>query len=149
MEKVAEYRVIYGDTDRMGVVYYGNFLRLFEIARAELIRRRGRPYRLVEDEDGVMLPVVEARVRYRTPARYDDLLALHIAVGKVGGATVAFSYEVRRADDGVLLAEGETLHATVDRQGRPRRMPAQLRALMVEPTGSATAASTATVTRTE
>ena len=73
-----EIRVIYGDTDQMGVVYYANYLRYFEAARNEFIRAKGLRYRDFEVQHGLLLPVAEAHVSYRTPARYDDLLAVEI-----------------------------------------------------------------------
>src|SRR5438105_3963445 len=98
-------RVRYADTDQMGVVYYANYLRYFEVARAEWLREGGLPYRAVEEE-GAMLPVIEAHVRYLAPARYDDLLAIDCGPSEVRHASARFAYEVRR--DGRLLAEGWT-----------------------------------------
>src|SRR5678815_4837158 len=83
LRDVARYRVIYGDTDQMGVVYYGNYLRFFEIARNEFLRQAGARYHAFEQEHRLMLPVVEARVRYRRPARYDDELAIYAAITEV------------------------------------------------------------------
>jgi acyl-CoA thioester hydrolase len=121
-------RVRYADTDQMGFVYYANFLRYFEVARAEWLRSGGLPYSSVESE-GALLPVVEAHVRYLAPARYDDLLAIDCGPASVRAASARFTYEVRRGDQ--LLVEGYTTHACIDRNGRPRRFPAPLRALLV------------------
>lgn len=120
-------RVRYGDTDQMGVVYYANYLRFFEVARGEWLRARGVVYKDLETE-GALLPVVDAHVRYRAPARYDDLLHLACWPSHVGGASATFAYEVRR--DGAVLAEGTTVHACIDAQGRVRRFPDRLRALL-------------------
>jgi acyl-CoA thioester hydrolase len=117
-------RVIYGDTDQMGVVYYANYLRFFEAARNEFIRAKGLRYRDFEREFGLMLPVVDASVKYKQPARYDDLLTVEIALAEVRRASARFEYRVVR--DGVLLATGHTVHACVDLEGRVQRMPKDL-----------------------
>jgi acyl-CoA thioester hydrolase len=123
MERV-EIRVIYGDTDQMGVVYYANYLRFFEAARNEFIRAKGLRYRDFERDYQLMLPVVEAGVEYRRPARYDDLLTVEIALAEARRATARFCYRVLREEE--LLATGHTVHACVDPEGRVRRMPAEL-----------------------
>src|SRR6185436_21096087 len=76
-------RVIYGDTDQMGFVYYANYLRFFEAGRNEYLRAKGAPYREVEAELGIRLPVVEATVHYKAPARYDDLLVVETELAQV------------------------------------------------------------------
>ncbi len=118
-------RVIYGDTDRMGVVYYANYLRFFEAGRNEFIRAKGMRYRDFEERHRLLLPVVEAGVSYRQPARYDDLVAVETSITEVRRASARFGYRLVR-DDGVLLATGHTVHACVDVDGRPRRMPEEL-----------------------
>ncbi len=125
MEHVAEVRVLYVDTDQMGVVNNVHYLRWFEIGRAEWIRMRGRAYRDLE-ADGVFLPVVESYVRYRSPARYDDVVTIAAGPRAATAATVTFGYMLYRKDDGRLLAEGWTRHAAADRQGRVRRFPSEL-----------------------
>lgn len=127
LREVARLRVIYGDTDQMGVVYYANYLRYFETARNEHLRGEGMPYREIEEREGLKLPVVEAHVDYRRPARYDDELSILAAITEAGGATVRFVYEIRRLPDGELLASGHTSHACVDRSGRAVRVPRSLR----------------------
>ncbi|MBI5015450.1 MAG: acyl-CoA thioesterase [Deltaproteobacteria bacterium] len=117
-------RVIYGDTDTMGVVYYANYLRFFEVGRNEYMRARGLPYREVEAR-GFALPVTEARCRYLKPARYDDLLAVETRVTRVKGARVVFSYALRN-EAGDLLADGHTEHAALGPTGRPGRLPAEI-----------------------
>ncbi|HUK67048.1 MAG TPA: thioesterase family protein [Anaeromyxobacteraceae bacterium] len=117
-------RVIYGDTDQMGVVYYANYLRYFEAGRNEFIRAKGVTYREFEDEHGLALPVVEVAVRYRQPARYDDLLSVEVALSEIRRASARFEYRVTRAGD--LIATGHTIHACVDGGGRARRMPENL-----------------------
>jgi acyl-CoA thioester hydrolase len=119
-----ELRVIYGDTDQMGVVYYANYLRFFEASRNEFIRAKGLRYRDFEVEYGLRLPVVEAHVSYKQPARYDDLLAVEASLAEVRRASARFEYRLVR--DGELLATGHTVHACVDLAGRVKRMPPEL-----------------------
>ena len=90
---VATVRVIYGDTDNMGVAYYANYLRWFEVGRNEFLRARGATYREVETR-GLILPVAEANVRYLKSAVYDDVLEIHTSVGEVGRVKLEFVYEV-------------------------------------------------------
>ncbi|WP_297056900.1 thioesterase family protein [Thermosulfurimonas sp.] len=116
-----EYRVIYGDTDTGGVMYYANYLRLFEIGRTELLRRQGLTYRDLEEQRGLILPVAEAHIRYRAPARYDDLLEIHTRISEVRPHRVRFDYRILR--QGRLLAEGYTVHAPVSREGRLQKFP--------------------------
>ena len=117
-------RVIYGDTDQMGVVYYANYLRYFEAGRSEFIRAKGLRYRDFEEQFGLLLPVAEAAVSYRAPARYDDLLDLEVRLGEVRRASARFDYRLLR--EGTLLATGHTVHACVDAGGRLQRLPAAL-----------------------
>jgi len=121
-------RVIYGDCDPMGVVYYANYLRYFEVGRGELMRALGRTYRQVE-EGGLLLPVTEASCRYRSPARYDDLLHLETRVTRAQGARVCFAYTLTRGA-GAVLVTGATEHAVVNAEGRPTRLPDDLRLLL-------------------
>lgn len=133
LPRVACVRVIYGDTDQMGMVYYGNYLRYFEIARTEFLRGIGARYRTFEETHGLRLPVVEAGVRYRRPARYDDELALYAAVVETGRASARFAYEIRRLMeggeeiDGEPLVLGHTVHACIDAAGKLTRLPEALR----------------------
>jgi acyl-CoA thioester hydrolase len=119
-----EIRVIYGDTDQMGVVYYGNYLRFFEAARSDFLRERSTRWRDVESTHGIYLPVVEAKVNYKRPAFYDDMLVIETMLAELGRASLRFEYRVLRGDD--LLATGHTVHACVDKQGDIREFPAAL-----------------------
>ena len=125
-----EQRVIFGDTDQMGVVYYGNYMRYFEGSRAAFLRSFGRSHADL-DAWGVALPVVEAHCRYRLPARYEDLLAIEVVIGEVRGASLRFDYVVRRGGD--ALADGWTRHAVIGPDGRPRAMPAEFKAMVTSP----------------
>jgi len=111
----------------MGVAYHAHYLVWFELGRTELMRELGFPYGEVEDGRGILFPVVRVGADYRVSARYDELLDLRTRLAAVGASRVRFEYRlVRRADD-VLLATGFTEHATVGRDGRPVRLPADLR----------------------
>ena len=107
-----EYRVPYADTDQMGVVYYGNYLTLFERARNELMRSIGYTYRQCEEE-GWMLPVVHAEGDYRAPARYDDLLEVTAYVKEQRGIRIEIACEVRRKGESAVLVSGFTRHCFV------------------------------------
>lgn len=119
-----ELRVIYGDTDQMGVVYYANYLRFMEAGRNEFIRAHGLRYRDFEERFHLRLPVVEAQVSYRVPARYDDLLTVETSLSEARRASARFGYRIVRGDE--VVATGHTVHACVDVEGRVRRMPAEL-----------------------
>jgi acyl-CoA thioester hydrolase len=125
-------RVIYGDTDQMGVVYYANYLRWFEASRGHFIRERGGSYREFEAL-GYALPVAEAYVKYRRPAKYDDVIEVTPTLAEVGHASMKFTYRVTRGAD--LLAEGWTLHACIDRNGRPARFPEEVKRLLGDAAG--------------
>jgi len=131
-------RVIYGDSDQMGVVYYANYLRFFEAGRNEFIRAKGLRYRDFEERHGLVLPVVEASIRYLSPARYDDLVTIEVSLEEARRASARFGYRVMREAE--LLATGHTVHACVDREGRVKRMPAELVAALTagEPAAAAT-----------
>jgi acyl-CoA thioester hydrolase len=117
---VATIRVIYGDTDMMGVAYYGNYLRWFEVGRNELIRARGMTYRQFEDR-GLILPVVEASVKYWKSALYDDVLEIHTTVSELSRVRMGFEYVIRRGED--RIATGATVHACLSKAGKPSRIP--------------------------
>lgn len=130
MEKnTASYRVIYGDTDQMGVVYYANYLRWFEMGRTELLRQVGLPYTLVE-EKGLRFPVVEISCRYHAPARYDDTILVETTLTEVGRATIVFHYRILRQGDNLTVASGWTKHACVDQEGKLTKIPAAMETLL-------------------
>jgi len=118
------YRVIYGDVDAMGIVYYANYFRLFERGRGHLIRSLGLPYRQIE-EQGFALPVTEAYCHYHASAAYDELLALRTEITGIRRASLRFDYEVFRDGEEHLkpLATGHTVHACVNRDNRIVRVP--------------------------
>jgi len=113
MDKIVmEYRVPYADTDQMGVVYYGNYLTLFERSRNELMRACGYTYKKCEEE-GWMLPVIHAEVNYHSPARYDDLLEVTAFVQSQKGVRLEIACEVRRKGEDRVLVDGFTRHCFV------------------------------------
>lgn len=122
-------RVRYAETDQMGIVYHANYFVWFEVARTDLLRNAGWTYRDMEAE-GFSLPVIEARCQYHQPAKYDDDLVIHVHGALLSPARVKFEYEAVRASDTVVLASGHTVHAMVDRSGRPCRLPERVRKLL-------------------
>jgi acyl-CoA thioester hydrolase len=123
---VSAVRVRYAETDRMGVVYYANYLVWFEVARTDLLRSLGWSYREMEAA-GVSLPVIEAHCEYRRPARYDDELELHTRGRLMSPVRMEFFYEVRQRLDQSVVATGHTRHAAIGTDGRPCRLPARIR----------------------
>jgi acyl-CoA thioester hydrolase len=107
-------RVRYAETDQMGVVYHSNHFIWFEVGRVELLRQMGFSYRDMEDRDNRFIAVAEAKCRYRAPVRYDEEVLVRTQLLGVRDSLVHFSYELRRAADGALLAEGETTHIVTD-----------------------------------
>jgi acyl-CoA thioester hydrolase len=122
---ITSYRVIYGDTDQMGVVYYANYLRWFERGRSEFLRQIGLPYSAIEQQ-GFNFPVIEVTCRYAQSARYDDVIRIQTELTQLGRAGLSFQYRIMREADGCLLATGATRHASVDKSGRITRIPQAL-----------------------
>ena len=128
LEHTVTARVRYGETDQMGVVYHANYLSFFEVARTELIRLRGVAYSALE-EGGLRLMVTEAAMQYHSPGRYDDVLAITTRLAESGPARVRFDYEVRREGEEEVLVSGHTVLASIGEDGRPCRLPPELREL--------------------
>lgn len=122
-------RVRYAETDKMGVVYYAHYLVWFEIGRTEWLRETGWTYRSMEDE-GLGLPVIEAHCEYKNSARYDDDLEIRTRARLVSAVRIGFDYEIIRRTDSQLIASGYTVHVTLDRSGRPVRLPSRVRELL-------------------
>ena len=123
---VSTLRVRYAETDKMGVVYYANYLVWFEVARADLLRSLGWSYREMEIA-GISLPVIEAHCHYLRPARYDDEIDVKTEGRMLSPVRMEFDYQVVRSQDGTIAAEGKTVHAALDASGRPCRLPARVR----------------------
>ena len=138
------FRARYGETDQMGVVYHANYVNWFEIGRTELIREMGYPYRQIE-RLGLYLPVVDLTMKFRQPARYDDVIEVFTRIVEFSNATIRFESQVRRADrvpdtvpagsdapvgagradvepEGELLVSGTTRHVWLNRQWKPVRL---------------------------
>jgi acyl-CoA thioester hydrolase len=125
------YRVIYGDTDRMGVAYHANYLRWFEIGRAELFRSLGMTYKSIE-ERGYFLPVAEVNCKFISSAQYDDLILIETSVDDGVRGGIKFNYRILRSTDETELVRGFTRHAFMDRKGRVVRPPSFVTDLLRE-----------------
>jgi acyl-CoA thioester hydrolase len=123
--------VRYAETDKMGVVYYANYLVWFEIGRTDWLRQCGWSYRDMEG-DGFSLPVVESHCVYRQPARYDDEIDVCTRGTLLSPVRVRFDYQLMRAADQTSLAIGHTVHASLSPEGRPRRLPEPVQGFFVQ-----------------
>ena len=123
----AQITVRYAQTDMMGIVYHANYLPWFEVARTQLLREQGFPYRQLET-DGYRLPVLEVAAKYRRPALYDDTLTIVATLREKPLLRIRIDYGVFRGDE--LLATGQSAHAFCDLTGRPTRPPAAFVARM-------------------
>jgi acyl-CoA thioester hydrolase len=126
---ISRVRVRYAETDQMGVVYYANYFVWFEVGRTDWLRETGWSYRDMET-DGYSLPVIDAQCSYKGPAKYDDELEVHTAGALMSPVRIQFTYRVVRPADNAVLATGTTVHATLDRSGRPCRLPDRVKALL-------------------
>lgn len=127
MPTQAQFRVLYADTDAMGIAYYGNYLKWFEIGRSEWFRKSGTCYRELE-KAGVHLPVVEAHCSYKRSAFYDDVLTIRTSFSFAGPARLKFEYDILRGDE--LIAKGYTVHACMNGEHKVRKPPEFLRQLL-------------------
>lgn len=125
----ARTRVIYGDTDQMGVVYYANYFRYFELSRSEFFRSLGGSYVELEKQ-GFGLPVVEANARYRSPAKYDDVILIEVKLAELKRASMRFEYVVRREANRDELVSGHTVHACIGPGGKPTGLPPEVMRLL-------------------
>ena len=116
-------RVRYAETDQMGVVYHANHFIWFEVGRVELLRQFGFNYKDMEREDDCFIAVVDARCRYKAPVHYDDEVIVRTHLKHVREKVIRFGYELRSADTGEMLAEGETTHIVADSGMKPRVLP--------------------------
>ena len=129
LTSVSRVRVRYAETDKMGVVYYSNYLVWFEVARTDWLRDNGWTYRSME-ADGYSLPVIEAHCEYKAGARYDDEIEIKTTARLLSPVRLAFDYAASRQADGTVIASGYTIHASLDRSGRPARLPARVKELL-------------------
>ncbi len=119
-----QFRVRYAETDAMGIVHHSRYLPWLEMGRTELLRAHGYTYREMETT-GVLLAVIEANLRYRAPAAYDEPILLYTWLAEFGRVRVRFAYQVLNEASGRLLVEAYTLHAFIGRDGRPIRVTQQ------------------------
>ena len=120
-----EYRVTYADTDPFDVVYYGNYFDFFERGRTELFRELGLTYREIS-HGGIFLPVSETHCKYVKSATYDDLLLIETSIAYLKRASIRFDYKIYRKGSKTLIAEGYTVHAFVNREGKIKRAPGEV-----------------------
>jgi acyl-CoA thioester hydrolase len=125
-------RVRYAETDQMGVVYHSNYFIWFEVGRVEFMRQLGFTYREMEQEDGCFIAVVDARCRYKAPARYDEEIKIRTHLKNLRESVIHFGYEAVRARDGTVLAEGETTHIVIDSSMNRRAIPERYMAVFKE-----------------
>jgi acyl-CoA thioester hydrolase len=128
-------RVRYAETDQMGVVYHANHFVWFEVGRVELLRQLGFSYRDMEQTDHCFIAVVDARCRYKAPARYDDEVIVRTHLKNVRESLVHFGYELVRVGDGAILAEGETTHIVTDSEMKVCPIPEKYLKVFREATG--------------
>ena len=117
-----KYRVIYGDTDNMGVAYHANYLRWFEMGRAEMFRSLGLPYKAIEAR-GIFLPVSEVHCKFKAPAQYDDVIIIEASLDAGVKGSIKFDYRIFAEDGEKELATGYTKHACLNSDGRVIRPP--------------------------
>jgi len=128
---IINFRVRYAETDQMGVVYYSNYLVWFEMARTEFFRSLGLDYAKMEKEKNIFLPVVESYCRYRSPLKYDDMVAVEVWIKEMGSSRLTFEYEVKRGAEAVTT--GYTKHAFIDKNRKPLPIPDDVRELLEDP----------------
>jgi len=116
-------RVRYAETDQMGVAYHSNHLIWFEVGRVEFMRQLGFSYRDMEREEGRFIAVAEVTCRYRAPVRYDEEVVVRTRLKHVRKSVIVFSYELLRAEDRSLVAEGETAHVVTDSEMKKAALP--------------------------
>ncbi len=116
-------RVRYAETDQMGIVYHANHFIWFEVGRVELLRQFGLSYKDMEREDDCFIAVVDAQCRYKASVHYDDEVVVRTYLKHVREKVIRFGYELRRAETGDLLAEGETTHIVANSKMKPRVLP--------------------------
>ena len=125
-----EVRVRYAETDQMGVAYYSNYLVWFEVGRSAYCRERGFSYAAMEARTQAYLAVVEARCRYHSPARYDEVLRIRTSIESLRKRALNFQYEIIKKNSGTLVATGNTTHIVLDENGKPKTLPGEYASLL-------------------
>ena len=118
-------RVRYADTDKMQFVYNGKYLEYFEVGRTEILRNNGLPYSELE-KAGYQLPLIEAGLKYKNPAHYDDVLLVKASIKELYSAKVHIEYEVKRESDNALVATGFTTHMFIRIENKKPIKPPQI-----------------------
>jgi acyl-CoA thioester hydrolase len=116
------YRVLYGDTDAMGIVYNGNYFRLFEQGRGEYLRAKGCDYASIEAR-GIRTLITEGMARYYHPFRYDDYMRIETWVTQIKKASFRFEYRLFRDPEDIVMVAGHTLHAVLNPEGKVVKLP--------------------------
>ena len=124
-----EHRIIYADTDHFGVVYYARYLEWFETGRTEILRENGITYAELEKK-GCFAPVVEVKVNYKAPAKYDNIIVLETEITKIRNISIRFDYKVFNKADMKLLAEGYTVNVFINKDMKPIKVPEEIRKLV-------------------
>lgn len=124
-----EHRIRYADTDHFGVVYYARYLEWFEIGRTEILRKNGITYAELEKK-GYFAPVVEVKINYKAPAKYDEIILLETEIAKIGSSSIRFNYKVFRKEDMKLLAEGYTVNVFINKAMKPVQVPDKIKKLV-------------------
>lgn len=119
------YRVTYADCTLGNHVYYARYLHLLEFARSEFFRSLDHPLLALQGRE-ILFPVIEVRLRYKTPARYDDMLEIELTPVLVERVRLNFAGRITRPADGKLILEGETFHVCTSLADKPRRIPEEL-----------------------
>jgi len=128
-----EIRVRYAETDKMGIVHHSNYPVWFEIGRSEYCRARGFSYLDMEEKDNSLLVVAEIYCRYKSPAYYEDEITVRTKCAEIRSRSIRFVYEIYRADDDIILAEGETLHVITDTDKKVRTLPESYKQMLLAP----------------
>ena len=125
-----EIRVRYAETDQMGIVHHSNYVIWFEDGRSDLCRARGFSYKQMEEQDDALMVVAETYVRYLSPAFYEDVITVRVRLGELRSRSLRFMYEIYRASDQKLIAEGETNHVVTNSKKTIKRLPEYYRNLL-------------------
>ena len=118
--KIVKYNVCYGDSDQMGIVYYANYLKIFEYARMKFLHEINMTYLELEKRD-IYMPIIEAHVEYKQPALVEDVLLIELWPNNIKRASLRFDYIIRRKD--IILTRGYTRHACIGKNKKPKRIP--------------------------
>jgi len=127
-----EVRVRYAETDQMGIAHHANYLIWFEAGRSDLCRARGFSYKDMEEQEDALMVVAESYVRYKSPAFYEDILTIKTGISEIRSRSIRFSYEISRASDSSLIAEGETLHLVTNKQQKVKTIPEAYKRLLTD-----------------